>query len=252
MENGEGEKIPPKKKNSGLVKFITFLAIVGVIVLGLGFIFPGLLWQQSLGISYTTEDYNSILEKLSYIKDAAPTEGTESDYTYIYGSIKPVDVEFTSEELTAFFNENRPSYYALKNVQIRINNDGTIEASANANVDYFLDEVLGGEYSRYQINQQIPALGMLPSNVNLYLKFSGSVTDNKTTIDVSSASVQGIEIPSVYVNSSEAMSVLSSGCDNVMNTFSSKTGSTFNKISVEGGVIKFKGSVPSSLERIEN
>ena len=252
MENSEGEKIPPKKKKKGLVKFITFLIVIGVIVLGLGFIFPGLLWQKSLGVTYTTEDYNSMLEKLNYIKDVAPTSGAEDDYTYVYGALKSVDVEFTSEELTAFFNENRPSYYALKNVQIRINDDGTIEASANANVDYFLDEVLGGEYSREQINQQIPALGILPSNVNLYLKFSGSVTDNKTIVDVNSASVQGIEIPSVYVNSSEAMNVLSSGCDNVMNTYSSKTGSTFDKISIDSGVVKFKGSVPSSLERIQN
>lgn len=252
MENTEEIKVSPKKKKKGLVKFITFLVIVGIIVLVLGFAFPGLLWQKSLGVTYTTEDYNSMLEKLSYIKDAAPTEGTESDYTYVYGALISVDVEFTSEELTAFFNEDRPSYYALKNVQIRINNDGTIEASANANVDYFLNEVLGGEYSRDQINEQIPALGMLPSNVNLYLKFSGSVTDNRSTVDVSSASVQGIEIPSVYVDSSEAMSVLSSGCDNVMNTYKSKTGSNFDKISIENGVVKFKGSVPSSLERIEN
>lgn len=252
MENAEEVKIPLKKKKKGLVKFITFLVIASVMVMGIGFIFPGLLWQKSLGITYTTEDYNGMLEKLNYIKDAAPTEGTEGDYAYVYGSLKSVDVEFTSEELTAFFNENRPNYYALKNVQIRINNDGTIEASANANVDYFLNEVLGGEYSRDQINQQIPALGMLPSNVNLYLKFSGSVTDNRTSIDVSSASVQGMDIPSVYVDSSEAMSILSSGCDNIMNTYKSKTGSNFDKISIEDGVVKFKGSVPSSLERIKN
>lgn len=252
MENGEGEKIPPKKKRKVFVKFITFLVVVSIIVLGIGFIFPGLLWQQSLGISYTTEDYNSMLKKLNYIKDAAPTSGIEDDYTYVYGALTNVDVEFTSEELTAFFNENRPSYYALKNVQIKINNDDTIEASANANVDYFLDEFFGGEYSRAQISQQFPAIGILPSNVNIYLKFSGSVTDNKTSFNLDSAIIQGMEIPSVYVNSTEIMSILASGCDNLMNTYNSKTGATFNKILIENGVLKFKGSIPSSLERIQN
>ena len=75
----------------------------------------------------------------------------------------------------------------------------------------------------------------------MYIKFSGSVTDNRSAVDVSSASVQGIEIPSVYVDSSEAMSVLSSGCDNVMNTYKSKTGSNFDKISSRTN--KFKDDV---------
>lgn len=252
METNEVEKIVPKKKKKGLVKFITFLVIVGIIVVALGFIFPGLLWHKSLGVTYTSKDYDSVMEKLSYIKDVAPTGDSKDEYTYVYGSPVDVNVEFTSEELTAFFNENRPDYYALKNVQIKINDNGTIEAVATANVDYFLDEFLSGQYSREEINNEIPALGILPNNVNLYINFSGSVINNSTSARVDNVSVQGISIPSYLVNSSEAIGVVTSGCNNLMSIYNSNTGSSFNKIAIENGKIKFEGKVPSSLERIEN
>ena len=78
---------------------------------------------------------SGLIKKLNYIKDAAPTSGIEDDYTYVYGALTNVDVEFTSEELTAFFNENRPSYYALKNVQIKI-------PCQERRVEYFLMQVV--------------------------------------------------------------------------------------------------------------
>ena len=240
-----------KKKGKGFVKFLVFLIILAAIVVALGFIFPGLLWTKSLGVKYTEKDYKSMLEKLQYIKDETPTLDSADLYTYTYGSVKNVNVEFTSEELTAFFNENRPSYYALKNVQIKINSDGTIEAVANANVDYFLNEFLSGDFSKEDIKEQIPALGLLPNTVNLYINFGGSVVNNKANAIVNSVQVQGVTIPNKFVNSNEAINVINDGCNNIMNSYNTKTGSTFKKIAIEDSKVKFEGSVPSSLERIK-
>jgi hypothetical protein len=249
-ENVVEETKKPKKK--GLIKFLIFVVILGAIVLSLGFIFPGLLWTKSLGITYTETDYKSIMSKLEYIKDEVPTLDSADKYTYVYGEVKNIDVEFTSEEITAFFNENRPDYYAVKNVQVKINNDGTIEAVGNANVDYFLNEVLGGKYSRDQIKNEIPALGLLPSSVNLYLNFGGSVINNRANISINSVAVQGITIPSSYVKSNEAIGTVTEGIENLMSNYNTKSGSSFDKIAVENSKIVFKGKVPSSLDRTEN
>lgn len=244
-------EVKKKKKGKGLIKFLIFLLVLGGIVLSLGYIFPGLLWVKNLGVNYSSSDYNSIMEKLNYIKDTAPTGDNEDDYTYKYGELTEVNVEFTSEELTAFFNENRPSYYALKNVQIKINDDGSIEAVATANVDYFLNEVLDGEYSKEEINSHIPALGILPDNVNLYIKMSGSVTNNKSNISIDKVSVQGVTIPSVYINSNAAVNTINIAGDSIMSKYNEKTGSSFDSITISNNKINFKGSIPSSLERIE-
>lgn len=254
MENEEQIQNKPKKKKF-LKKFfrgiIVFLAFNAVLLLILGVIFPGLLWRKDLGVKYTKADYDSIMSKLSYMKDEAP-KGDLSSYTYKYGALQDVDVIFTSSEITAFFNYNRPTEYPLNDVQIRVNNDGTIDAVAVADVDYFLNEFMSSKYSKDQINNSIPLLGILPNKVNLEIKFSGSVLDNKSNINLIDAKVQGVSVPKDYINTSEAISVITSGTDKIMDKFSSKTGSKFKSISVVDEAIKFIGSVPSSLERVKN
>lgn len=246
------EKDINKKKKHGFIKGILItLSVLVLVVVALGFIFPGLVWTRSLGVRYTQTDYNSIIDKLNYTKDAAPTGDSADSYNYVYGEPTNVDTEFTSEELTAFFNENRPSYYPLKNVQIKINEDGSIEVAAAANVDYFLNDLLGGKYTREQIQSEIPALGLLPDNVNIYLKFTGSVTNNISTIYIDLATVQGIEIPSNYTSSSSAINIIESSLNDFIAKLNADTGSNFESLTVQNGVLKFKGSVPSSLERIE-
>ncbi len=248
MENEISSKVKTKKK--WYIKLIIFFVILSIIVLILGIVLPGLLWTKTLGVTYNKEDYSSIMTKLDYIKDEVPT-GNIEDYEYKYTGLKDVDIEFTSQELTAFFNENRPNNFPVKNVQIKINNDGTIEASGSANVDYFLENVLVGKYSREQIKEEVPALGLLPSNVNLYLKVHGSITSNKSTLEIDDVSVQGISVPKYLYESNEAINTVTAGIDKLMADFNAKTGSDFYKIFVENGLIKFQAKVISALERIK-
>lgn len=239
-----------KIKKSLLKGFLITVSILVLVVVGLGFTFPGLIWTRSLGVTYTQTDYNSIMDKLNYTKDDAPTGDSKDLYNYIYGPANSVDTEFTSEELTAFFNENRPSYYPLKNVQVKINDDGTIEVSAAANVDYFLNDVLGGKYTRAQIENEIPTLGILPDNVNIYVKFTGSVTQNISYINVKALTVQGVAIPESYFSTATAANLISTGVNEFITKSNTETGSSYESIYVENGVVKFKGSIPSSLERV--
>ncbi|NLV90320.1 MAG: hypothetical protein GX032_02500 [Tenericutes bacterium] len=114
---------------------------------------------------------------------------------------------------------------------------------------YFLNNVLSEKYSKEQIKEEIPALGILPSKVNLYLKVSGSIEDNKSTLNMQNVSVQGIPLPSTIYDTNEAISTISSGIDKLMSDFNFKTGSDFYKIFVENGKIKFNAKIISLLER---
>lgn len=239
-----------KKKHKFIKGLLITLSVLILIVIALGFMFPGLVWTRSLGIRYTQTDYNSIMDKLNYSKDDTPTGESKDLYNYVYGKPTSIDTDFTSEELTAFFNENRPSYYPIKNFQIKINMDGSIEIACSANVNYFLDDVLGGKYTREQIQNEMPALGILPDNVNIYINFTGSITNNISSIYIKSATVQGVDIPNKYLNSIEAINYITTGVNDFITKINNETGSSFESTTVENGAIKFKGSVPSSLQRI--
>jgi hypothetical protein len=240
----------PKKERKFLKKLLMFIVGVIIFIIILGFLLPGFLWTRSLGIKYTKEDYDSMLSKLEYIKDNVPS-GDLEDYEYVYGPLKDVNVFFTSEELTAFFNYNRPDYYALKNVQVRIN-DNTIEASGSANVDYFLNTLLEGKYTKEEIKDAYPALGLLPNSVNLYLNIEGSIDKNLSSLKVKSIQVQGITLPSELINSEDAISFVTTTVDNGLSKYEEKSGTYIKKMAIENNKLLFEGKTPSSLNRVEN
>ena len=239
-----------KKKKSFLKKLLIFLLGLGVIIILLGFIFPGLLWTRSLGVKYTEEDYNSMLDKLEYIKDEVPT-GNQGDYEYVYGPLKDINVFFTSEELTAFFNYNRPDYYALKNVQIKIN-ENTVEVSGSANVDYFLNTLLEGQYTKEEIKDAYPALGLLPNSVNLYLNIEGSIDNNLSSLKVNDVQVQGVTLPDGLIKSEDAISFVTTTVDNGLSKYEEKSGTYIKRMAIEKNKLLFEGKTPSSLSRVEN
>ena len=239
----------PKKKKRLLRFLLIFVLTASIITIILGFMFPGLLWAKDLGIRYTTADYESAIKKLKYVKDAVPTGKDQNEYIYKYGAVTDVDINFTSEEITAFINTNRPSYYALKNVQVRLNNDGTVDIVGKVDTDYVLNEIIGGKYSKEEIAKNMPALGILPKYVNVSVNFKGSIIDNISDGNINSASVQGISIPDKYTKSSEAQKVAIESINNFTKTRNGLTNSTVDKLLTVGNELILKGKFPTSLTR---
>jgi hypothetical protein len=153
--------IRPRKKRRGLTVFFIILLVLLAGAAGVYFLLPGLSRPIDLGIKSTREGYENVMDKLGIRKDEAPKVGSADDYTVTYGEPRRAEALLTSGELTSFFNENRPPYYALKNVQLRINDDGTLEASGNLETAYIFDEVLGGQYSKEDARAALPMLGLL-------------------------------------------------------------------------------------------
>jgi hypothetical protein len=232
-----------KKIMNLLKKLFIFIIVIGFMLVALGCLFPGLLWTKSLGVKYTEADYKKVMEKLGYSLDTNLV--TES---YTYGPPTAIDTKFTSEEITALINKNESEYYAIKNAQVKLNDDGTIEIVGSANTDYFLNEILGGKYTKEEVSSMLPIPGLLPSAVNIYLNLNGSVTNNKTNISINSVSVQGVEIPSSITNSYESINSVTEGLDNIILKCNNESGSSFDEIKVENGKLVFKGKIPSLLE----
>ncbi len=238
----------PKKKHGCLTAFIIVLAVVIICGGAAYFLLPGLSKPVDLGIKSTREAYESAIEKLGITKDESPQEGTADDYEITYGALQAVDTELTSEELTSFFNENRPSYYAVKNVQVRVNDDGSIEASASLDTGYVFNDMLYGQYSKEDATSALPMLGLIPDNVNVYFKIAGSVQDNSVHgLSVEAVKIMGIPIPTSLINSN--MSFITDTLDTYIANESSRGGAYVESVIADNGSIDFKGSLPSSIER---
>jgi hypothetical protein len=115
-----------------------FLAIIVVVVLALGFmgLIPGLSKimgankAKDLGVRYTEQNRTEARAKSQIVYEALPAETAPEVSSTTSGS-REVTAEFSSEEMTALLN-NRPwKYFPYKNIQVKVNADGTAEISGN-------------------------------------------------------------------------------------------------------------------------
>ena len=241
-----------KKKHGCLIALLSVLAVVGMAVLCIAVFLPGFFGPKNLGIKTSKAAYESAVNKLNYSKDAAPSAGVPEDYAYTYGELANVQTSLTSEELTSFFNYNRPKYYALKKVQIRVNPDNTVEFSGALDTDYFLNKVLGGKYSEQEISKAFPLIKAVPGSVNVYAKLSGEIADNKSVnFALKDAEVMGVGLPSSLYDTQSAQTEITGLLDDFLTKTTEKTKCTYEKIKVENGELVISGNLPSSLKREE-
>ena len=246
-----GYPVKPKKRHGCLIALLVFLGILAAAVVAVYFLVPGLLRPYDLGVSSSREAYESGLYKLQMTKDVSPETGEAGDYYVSFGSPQPVSTSLTDEEITSFFNENRPDYFAVKDVQVRVNEDGSIEASANLDTTYAFNQVLNGAYSREDAKSALPMLGLLPNHVNFYFKAYGSVVNNQIQgLSIEDVSVMGITIPDSLVGSQTANSFIASTLNDYIARMNAQSGSNYERIQASGGDMDFVGSVPSSVTRI--
>lgn len=245
--------VPPmatqKKKHGCLTAFIIVMVILALAAGAVYFLVPGLLRPYDLGIKSTREAYARSMEKLGITKDTAPVSGTADDYKITYGASHAVDTALTSEEITSFFNENRPPYYAVKDVQVRINEDGSIEASGRLDTSYVFNVMLNGQYSKQDAQAALPMLGLIPDKINIYFKATGGVDNNLIQgLNVESFSVMGIGLPQSLITSAEPF--ITQVLDVYIATQCAKGGSSIDSLEVNNGKLDFNGSLPSSITRI--
>lgn len=238
----------PRKKR-GLKVFLIILIVLVAGAAGVYFLLPGLSKPIDLGVRSSREAYERAVSKLGFTKDEAPRSGEASDYTTVYTGIHDADISMTSEEVTSFLSENRPPYYAVKNVQIRFNEDGTVEASGTLDTSYVFDTLLSGQYSREDAQSALPMLGLIPDNVNIYIKLAGGIDDNHVTgLDVDAVSVMGIPIPVDLISSNESF-IVSIIDDNIARQ-NARAGTNIAHLGISGGQVDFQGTLPSSVERL--
>lgn len=235
-----------KKKSKKKVVLITLLVIFVALGIGVWIFISGMSKPKDLGIKVSEEAYKSALAKLNIVMDDALINADPDKYEYIYGEPQEVDVKLTSEELTSYINYNSKAVEGLKQAQVRVNKDDTVDFSGVISKDYFLNQILGGQVAEEDLLKENPALKLLPEKITLYVNLSGEIANNTSDITVGKVNVLGINLPKkLYNNSGTKENIDGMISDYISNMIAENSGS-YDYVKAENGELVLKGMLPTT------
>ena len=200
-----------------------------------------LLQPKTLGIRFTAADLESAKSKIKVTTVPLPTN-SPIDQTLIVSGSHPVDTSFTSEELSALADNRHKdyAYFPFRNVQIRVNNDGSVEGGATVNYQDAVNYLVSLGVSASDIAEGAAKFKIPNASLPVYLKVSGSVENNQSTIDVHQAKIANIGIPQNYIT--DYSPALNNLIDSIIQDRQPSV--NINKLEVSGSQVHFKGTSP--------
>jgi len=227
-----------------LIGLVIVLAIIVLVVLTLLGLIPGLspllgAGQKDLGIKITKEDSVAAINKVGIEIISLPKETDPKDDYRLEGK-KDVDIVMDSKEVTAHSN-NRPwKNLPAKNIQVKINSDGSAEASGILIVAKALPYAMALGYSEEQIKETMAKYKIPAVEVPFYIKATGGVINNNVTANASSIKIGAVNIPSGIV--AQASSEAESFLENLIQKHSESV--NIENVSLSDGKVNFKGQLP--------
>ncbi len=222
------------------MKFIfSFLLILAIVVVG---VFFYLRQPKNLGVTYNQADLKSIYGKLKVVFEPLPTNaGTEK--TLIVSGAHPVDATFSSQELTAAADNRRKNYiyFPFRNVQIRVNSDGSVEGSGTVNFKDAVNYLVALGVSYQDIVKAAAKFKVPNADLPVYLKVSGTILNNLGHLSVQSVSIANIPVPQGLVNQ------YGPAINDLVESVIKDRQPSYNieKLEVQNGKVHFKGTSPN-------
>ena len=232
-----------------LVAIVIVLLIVGVVVLALGYVglvpgvagFLGSDRPRDLGVRYTAADLASGNAKSGTKTTALPAGAAPQESYKVSGSI-PVQAAFTDEELTALIAEREKqwAYFPVSDAQIKIGDDGTVEAAGVLRVDraYGCAAALG--FSTQAVDAALGALKIASGNPPVYFRGTGAVTNGQVTIDVQRLEVGRLPVPGGLIAGNQEL--IASSIEQVIRA----SGVDARSVTFANGELRFEGSKPAT------
>lgn len=177
---------------------------------------------RDLGVKSTNEDYKNALAKIGFELDNSLGFGKDTMISYGAGR-REVDITLTNAEISSLINFKHAEAYPVRNAQVKISQDGTMEASAL---------VVVPEYKGYSLKNAVYAKGKV------------EVLGSKSVNLVPEAAAIGyvpVPIDPKMVDFVET---------EVNGKLSSIPGLEIESISYQDGGINFKGTIPASAKRV--
>jgi hypothetical protein len=221
-----------------MIKFLMGIIVILIIIAGGIYVAVIGVGAKDLGIKITPQNSADARTKVGTEIISIKSGDNKTDFT-LEGK-KDAQFTFDSQELTAHSN-NRPwKNYPIKNLQIKILPDGTIESSGILVISKAMPYAIGLGYSENQIKEAMQKYNIPPFEVPIYALGKGSVTNDKVTISASNLKIGSIPIPANIVSevNKEAEQVLDDLIQKHSNAFHAES------LTFSDGKMNFKGQVP--------
>jgi len=197
---------------------------------------------RDLGVRYTEADLQSLRGKTGTQYQILPADASP-EASRSYSGQRPVTASFTDRELTAELNSVPWKYDPLVDAQVKFNADGTTEFSGLMLKDKVPDYVRAMGLTPTEIQLMLDQLDIIPGNPPIYARGKFQITNNR----VATYDVQTLEIGRVAVPESVRRETRSTFIALVERRMRTLTGFHAKSITVEGGVLKFDGTLPAVI-----
>ncbi|MFA6249957.1 MAG: hypothetical protein WC686_00445 [Candidatus Shapirobacteria bacterium] len=227
--------------------FLLLLIIIPVAALAyLGFI-PSLSplfgadKPKSLNVSYTPADLDSAKQKNGVIMTELSTTSESTYETIRYSGTKNVSASLSSAEITALANSPTWKYFPVSSIQIKLNPDGSAEASGILLLDRLPGylSVLG--ISAKDIQSAANYL-KIKGNTPFYFKGVASVTDNKVSLNTHHLEIGRFSVPTQIIKDNQKYLVSLAEI-----RIKSVPGLSVKSFSTQNGQLSFDGTMPSAI-----
>ncbi|HPZ51433.1 MAG TPA: hypothetical protein PLI11_00790 [Clostridia bacterium] len=225
-------RIIPMKEKTRSSKNITILLILLIIT----FVSIGILLNISrifgatdLGIEVNRKHYESAMKKFT------ASLKKHDGYT---------DIVLTNEEITSLVKYNWPENDVVKDMQVRINKNSSIEAAGLINKEYIAQYLLteGNGDSIYKV---LPMFDAMPKYTDVYAKFRCEIKNNRVNyIAIDKVEIMGIEVPESMYKNANTMYMLADGINQFIENVTDKTGASFDLVKAQSGKLIVKGLLP--------
>jgi hypothetical protein len=229
---------------------VIILLITGGIAAYFGFI-PGLsntlVKQVDLGIENDPQLSLDLRNKTG-VQFNIPEEEFPINKDVVYEGVLEIEESLTSEQVTSILNtvKTQHSTIPFSNVQIRINEDGTSEASFNLNIETTVNEARKLGYTEEQIENGKKYLGALGDSVYVYTKLSFDIQNDVLMVNPYAFRIQNFNVPTAITEM-----VAEVGSRAIENRLSQVTNLSIDSLKQEGDRLNFKGTIPQSIRTVD-
>jgi hypothetical protein len=240
------------KTSKGGLEIVLGVLIVLIIVVGGGLAlaggYLGIIPQISevlgtnkprdLGVSFSSINKDKLYAqtgtKLNLItKETTPQESLK------FEGMKASKFTIGSEEISALVNSPW-KYFPFKEVQVKVNQDGSIESSGIIKADKIFNTAEALGFSSEEVKKAMNEYNLPVKDLVFYVKFSGKVENNKVDINLAKAEIGRIPLPSFVTEKAVPAAVVA-----LESVIESIPGLYYKSVSFENGKMSVDGTVPA-------
>lgn len=198
---------------------------------------------RDLGVVSTPAQATAVVQKLGIKLESPPAATSPNRYRKAYSGQAPINQDFTESEVSALLNYNHVSFWAVKDAQVRIHADGTLEAAfivRTSELTIRRDGDVPTGIMRY-----LPAV--LPAELPVFVKGRLDVVGpQQIRTDIQALEIGRVSVPAAVVGGdaeSRANQYINDRLKNI-------PGLSIQEISFQDGKAHFKGTWPKEFRRI--